>query len=352
MYDVGSIPKMLMKRLVLIALILVAAGCGFIGYSYGWNTYGSAWRLVLGPRKRALRDTTFERTETRRIRGQYLAEGVLACFRCHSERDWRQDGAPVLAGAKGVGHRFDKEDIANLTAPNITPDRETGAGLWTDDMLARSIREGIGHDGRALHPQMWSASFSRLPDEDVASIVVYLRSIPAIRNPLPRTQLTLAQRFRFNVLPEPISDVVPEASFASPKERGEFLEFVVDCAGCHTDWYHPGSAVNGQLFGGGNLIATPTGEKIFSPNLTPDPSGISYYDEKMFIQVIRTGKVGARKLHGVMPWAFYRNMSDEDLRAIFSWLRAQTPVKHLVDNSEPPTYCRLCFQEHGGGDRN
>jgi hypothetical protein len=45
-------------------------------------------------------------------------------------------------------------------------------------------------------------------------------------------------------------------------------------------------------------------------------------------------------------------MSDEDLKAIFAWLRSQTPVKHVVDNTEPATYCRLCFQKHGGGDRN
>jgi len=68
--------------------------------------------------------------------------------------------------------------------------------------------------------------------------------------------------------------------------------------------------------------------------------------------VIRTGKVGARKLHGVMPWAFYRNMNDEDLKAIFAWLQSQAPVKHIVDNTEPPTFCRLCRQKHGGGERN
>jgi mono/diheme cytochrome c family protein len=301
---------------------------------------------------RPLRDITFERTEARRQRGQYLAEGPLACFRCHSDRDWTQEGAPVRADKKGAGHAFDKEGIPSLVAPNLTPDAETGAGTWTDDMLARSIREGIGHDGRVLHPQMWYAAFSKLSDEDVAAIVVYLRSLPAIRNALPQTSLTWSQKFRFNTRPVPITDPQPEPKFETPKDRGEFLEFVADCAGCHTDWYHPGSAVNGQLFGGGNLIEGPTGEKIFSPNLTPEPSGISYYDEKLFIQVIRTGKVGVRKLHGVMPWAFYRNMNDDDLRAIFAWLRAQTPVKHIVDNTEPPTYCRLCTQRHGGGDRN
>jgi mono/diheme cytochrome c family protein len=341
-----------MKRALLVFFTVVAIAVLFIGFTFGWATYYSMWRLVAGPRKRPLRNIVFAHTESRRLRGQYLAEGPLACFRCHSDRDWTQDGAPVLPGRKGAGHVFDKEGIPNLIAPNITPDTETGAGRWSDDTLARAIREGIGHDGRTLHPQMWSAAFSKLPDEDVAAIVVYLRSLPAIRNALPRTHLTLSQKFRFNTMPEPVLDARPQPSFATPKEHGEFLEYAANCAGCHTDWYHPGSAVNGQLFAGGNLISAPTGEEIFSPNLTPDPSGISYYDENLFLQVIRTGKVGARKLHGVMPWAFYRSMNDDDLKAIFAWLRSQNPVRHIVDNTEPPTFCRLCLQKHGGGERN
>ena len=341
-----------MKRALLVLFTVVAIAVLFIGFIFGWATYYSMWRLVAGPRKRPLRNIVFAQTEARRLRGQYLAEGPLACFRCHSDRDWTQDGAPVPPSRKGTGHVFDKEGIPNLVAPNITPDIETGAGRWSDDMLARAIREGIGHDDRTLHPQMWSAAFSKLPDEDVAAIVVYLRSLPAIRNALPRTHLTLSQKFRFNTMPEPVLDARPQPSFATPKERGEFLEYAADCAGCHTDWYHPGSAVNGQLFAGGNLVDAPTGEKIFSPNLTPDPSGISYYDENLFLQVIRTGRVGARKLHGVMPWVFYRSMSDDDLKAIFAWLRSQNPVRHIVDNTEPPTFCRLCLQKHGGGERN
>ena len=79
--------------------------------------------------------------------------------------------------------------FGHLVAPNLTPDPETGAGKWTDDMLARSIREGIGHDGRALFSLMPYHLFRHLPDEDVASIVVYLRSLPPAKNPLPKTQL-------------------------------------------------------------------------------------------------------------------------------------------------------------------
>ena len=89
-----------------------------------------------------------------------------------------------------------------------------------------------------------------------------------------------------------------------------------------------------------------------APNITPDASGISFYDEDLFIQAIRTGKVKARTLSPIMPWLFYREMTDEDLKAMYAYVRTLKPVKHTVDNTEPPTGCKLCGLKHGGGDRN
>ena len=87
-------------------------------------------------------------------------------------------------------------------------------------------------------------------------------------------------------------------------------------------------------------------------NLTTDASGIGYYDEALFLQAMRTGSVRGRKLSPLMPFAVYRNMSDDDLKAIFAYLRTVKAVHHRVDNSLPPTYCKLCQQKHGAGDQN
>jgi hypothetical protein len=62
--------------------------------------------------------------------------------------------------------------------------------------------------------------------------------------------------------------------------------------------------------------------------------------------------VKARALSPVMPWSFYRNMTDEDLKSMFAYLRTLKPVKHAVDNIEQPTDCKLCGVKHGGGERN
>jgi hypothetical protein len=76
-----------------------------------------------------------------------------------------------------------------LVAPNITPDPETGVGNFTDDQLARAIREGISHDGQTLFPMMPYAHHRRMSDEDLTSVIVYLRALPPIPNPLPRTDI-------------------------------------------------------------------------------------------------------------------------------------------------------------------
>ncbi len=104
-------------------------------------------------------------------------------------------------------------------------------------------------------------------------------------------------------------------------------------------------------YAGGQIFDGPWG-KVATANLTPDPSGIPYYDEALFLQTIRTGVVKARTLNQIMPWFVYRNMTDDDLKAVFAYLKTLKPVKHLVDNTEPPTMCEICKTEHGGGDKN
>jgi hypothetical protein len=96
----------------------------------------------------------------------------------------------------------------------------------------------------------------------------------------------------------------------------------------------------------------PFGPSVVSANITPDPSGISYYDEKLFIKVMRTGHVGARPLHAPMPWWFFKNMSDSDLKALYAYLRTVKPVHHRVDNSESATVCKQCNGKHGAGEQN
>ena len=309
------------------------------------------WRPFIGPRARPLTNRTFERTPERLARGRYLAEN-LGCFDCHGEHDWTKHDAPLIEGTRGAGYAdFPLAGLpGRVVPPNITPDPETGAGNWTDDMLARAIREGIGHDGRALFPFMPYPDFRNMSDEDLASVIVYLRSIPPIRKALPKTEIIFPVKYLIRSVPQPITEPVPQPDVSTPVKRGEYLVTIAACTDCHTP-QAKGQPIRGLEFSGGFILEGPWG-RVASANITPDPSGISYYDEALFLEMIRTGYVKARKINQIMPWDHYRNLTDEDLKAIFAYLRTLKPVKHRVDNTEPPTFCKLCGSSHGAGNQN
>ncbi len=303
-------------------------------------------------------------------RGRYLAHAVCECFECHSPL---QDNDLVLpiASKLGAGDILDKE--MRKVAPNITPDEETGAGRWTDEQLIRAIREGIGHDGRRLGLVMPYPAFSILTDDDVRSIVAYLRSLPPIHHVLPKwVPVDIAERPH-----EPLRRPATPEELATPLGRGEYLVHLAKCVHCHSP-----RPLNGTMrehrkdleFGGGRRFETkPTFDEleqdpgfasrlarkpepkrfVTSPNLTTDPSGIPYYDEALFIQTIRTGKVaGVRPLTRAMLWFEFRKLTDEDLKAIFAYIRSRPPIRHRVSNTDPPTFCPVCGRFHGLGDSN
>lgn len=294
------------------------------------------------PRARPLTDRTFEVTPARLERGRYLAEAVLMCVLCHSERDRDAPGAPPVARKKAAGVVLWERDGHRMVAPNLTPDSATGTGAWPDDALARAIREGVGHDGRALSLPMYWRSFRALSDEDLASVIVYLRSLPPVRNPLPARSLSPERVADLAEDPMPLTEPVAAPDLSDPLERGRYLVRIADCVGCHTAWYSdpmPGA------FGGGNEIGD-----VYSSNITPHVSGIGQWSEEHFIRTIRTGKGGT--LDPGMPWIAYRRMTDRDLAAMYRALQEVPPVRHWINNLAPPTYCEVCGQGHGLGDQN
>lgn len=308
-------------------------------------------RAFLGPRSRSLTSRTFEVTPARLERGQYLANSI-GCLYCHSPHDWSKREDPVLSGMAGAGQQLPYADLpGKVFAPNLTPDKDTGAGNWTDDMLARAIREGIGHDGRALFSIMPYAHYRNMPDEDLASIIVYLRSLPAVRNAVPKTEIIFPVKYIMRNGPQPLTTSVVSPGLSDPVKRGRFLVNLIGCTDCHTPVDNHHMPIAGMEFSGGQIFRTPWGV-VASANLTPDPSGIPYYDESLFIKSMRTGAVEARELNKTMPWSVLRNMTDEDLAGIFAYLKTLKPVGHRIDNKEPPTLCPLDGAMHGAGNQN
>jgi hypothetical protein len=324
--------KILRISLLVFLLVLVVG----IHFTIGWRPF-------IGPRKRAVTNRQFDRTPERVARGRYLAEGLLGCESCHSQKDWTKHGAPTIAGTQFAGQEMNIEGFPGVAnAPNLTPDRETGGGDWTDDEFARAIREGIGHDGRTIFPMMPYVEYRKLSDEDVASIVVYLRSLQPVKHAVPPTRVNFPVSVLVRSAPQPVTEPVHGPNPMDRLATGKYM-VSVGC-GCHR-------AVESIDFGGGEYLKGPWGEAT-SANITADVSGIGYYDEATFVKVLRTGYVGARKLNSIMPFGEFQNLTDDDLKAIFAYLRTVKPVKHRVDNTMPATYCKVCKGKHGAGDQN
>jgi mono/diheme cytochrome c family protein len=330
--------KLVLSLLVLVVVVVVAGVQAVVG-----------WRAVLfGPKARSLTERTFEATPQRLERGRYLASSVHGCLACHGERDWDAPGAPAVTDL-GAGTDWAFHDLPWLVASNLTPDPETGIGNVSDDALARAIREGIGFDGRALFPIMPWQEYRMIPDEDLAAIIVYIRSLEPVRNELPRTAVPFPLSQIIKNLPEPLDGPVPAPDLSTPEKRGEYLLRTASCHHCHTP-QEKGQFLMDLDMAGGFVLASPAGPAA-ATNLTPDGSGL-LYDEAGFLTAMRSGKVGAAEMSPVMPWVFYATMTDDDLKAIYAYLRTLKPVKHVVNNIDPPTPCALCGGEHGGGERN
>jgi mono/diheme cytochrome c family protein len=327
-------------RLVLVVVVLALGALLTIGRP-----------LLFGPKARAVTSRTFEPSEVRLARGEYLVEGVAHCFQCHSDHDMSKFDVPIKDGMKGAGWIMDKsEGLGTVVAPNITPDKETGIGNWTDDEIARAIREGVSRDGHALFPIMPYENFREMSDEDLASVVVYLRTIPAVRNVLPRTSLDFPLSRIVNTMPQPVEGAVPEPAAES---RGAYLVKMAECQSCHSAAVQ-GAPVPGLTFAGGFEFKPVgwQGPPVFSANITPDASGIAHYDEALFDQVLRTGRLPGRQLSGIMPYAHLSRLSPDDMKAIFAFIKSQPPVQHRVSNTDEPTDCPVCGQKHGRGNLN
>jgi cytochrome c len=336
----GNLGKWLIRVFLgLVILILIA-----IPLTVGWRPF-------IGPKARPVTTRTFERTPQRLERGRYIATALSGCVYCHSPHDWNAPGDPIDASGLGAGGVLPFANLpGRVVGPNITPDPETGAGRWSDDQLARAIREGIGHDGRALFPMMPYVHYRNMSDEDVASVVVYFRSLPPIRNALPSTEIIFPVKYLIRSVPQPVTAPAPEPDKSDRVKYGAHLVDQAGCTDCHTP-QDRGQPLPGMDFAGGFPFPGPWGN-VASANITPDPSGISYYDEALFLDMMHTGQVKARKLSAIMPVMIYKNLTDDDMKAMFAFLRTLKPLKHRVDNSEPPTDCKLCKQRHGGGSEN
>src|SRR5258705_6815854 len=160
-------------------------------------------------------------------RGAYLANGIARCFWCHSPQN---DADPSSPKPEMLGAGDILDTGTPVVAPNLTPDAETGIGLWADNEIARAIRDGIGRDGRRLRADHPAPYYSVMSHDDLAALIAYLRSLRPIQNKLPRSALQTT----YGETVQPSVEPAVPAREATLESRGVYLVQLGECVGCHT----------------------------------------------------------------------------------------------------------------------
>lgn len=261
-------------------------------------------------------------------RGEYLYTSVSVCGACHSIGG---EENPDLAPAGG--RKFDIAELGVVYTPNITPAMETGIGGWTDGEVIRAIREGIGKDNRFL-VVMPSDVFQGMSDDDVQAIVAYLRSLDPVENAVPAFRPSLMGRVLLSFAvspPDPILGPTVAPPRGATAEYGEYLSTAVsECAECHT-LRVKGKIDQDRLWSGGEPFEVRE-NTIYSSNLTGDmETGIGTWSEQDFFRAVTAGvNPQGEVLRLPMPWSQFRNMTADDLQAIWLHVRSVPPIENEV----------------------
>lgn len=318
-----------LKTTLYIVLPLAFAASGGV-------TYLAARKPATAPASTIRVEITPERV----ARGKYIFENLADCAGCHSPRDMAKYTAPPIEGRIGAGFEFPRElgMPGRVVAPNLTPDPETGLGKWTDGEKLRAIREGVSRDGRALFPLMPYQNFAHMSDEDAYSLVAYLNSLPAIRNPLPRTELEFPLPWLIKSAPQPVRGRVASPEPSDKVKYGQYLVGLAGCQSCHTKM-EKDEPVQGMEFAGGETFQV--GPFLArSANITPDEeTGIGLWSKERFISKFRgfynfthqNLPAANQSNFTLMPWLGLSRLTDDDLEAIYTFLRTVRPVYNPVD---------------------
>jgi mono/diheme cytochrome c family protein len=252
-------------------------------------------------------------------RGRHLVEVTGACGNCHTPMGPQ---GPLPGRTLAGGTVFDEPPF-RAVASNITQDRETGIGAWSDAQIARAIREGIRPDGRIIGPPMPIGLYRGLSDADLAAMVAFLRTVAPVRNAVE------ASVYR---MPLPPSYGPPVANVAAPADtpvaRGAYLAGpVAHCIECHTPMLPNGQSDFTRTGAGGMEFRGPWGVSV-ARNITPHADGLGAWSDAEIIRAVTEGvSRDGRPLAPPMAYAAYAGMTAQERADLVAYLRALPPVR-------------------------
>jgi hypothetical protein len=316
--------KLVRALLVIVIIVLVLVG-GAMGYVYFFL-----------PNVGAAPEVKIERTTERLERGKYLAEHVALCVDCHSTRDWSQFSGPMTQESYGKGGEIFPPAFGfpgTFYAKNITP---YGIGSWTDGEVLRAVTSGVSKDGSALFPLMPYPHYGVSDKEDVYSIIAYIRSLPAIKNDVPKSKPEFPVNILLHLSPAQPAFITRPAE-ADTLNYGKYLVTMASCMDCHSKEKR-GEIIKGTEFGGGREFLLSSGT-VRSANITFHSTGLKEWTKDQFIArftgyadtAYRSPKLGPTDFNTPMPWTMYGGMKVSDLSAIYTYLRSLKPMENKVE---------------------
>ena len=279
-------------------------------------------------------------------RGKSLAHSGMACVVCHSPRDWTKFGAPPVEGREFTGNpdfsvQAGFPDSFRFGASDLT--RKTLGG-WSDGEVARAILLGQRNDGHGLFPAMPYRAWRDLVGvDDVAAVIAYLRTLPEAGLAMPDRKFPMPG-FVVDRMPEakPLKETSPAPTDAT---YGAYVTARAWCVNCHTQVDDRGKTTGTPWAGGREFkLSAPGKGTVRSANLTPDEkTGLGTWTKEQFVQRFkaatlaqaRATPVDASGFQTTMPWWAYAELTEQELGAIFDYLRTLPPVANAVVKHTP-----------------
>jgi mono/diheme cytochrome c family protein len=254
-------------------------------------------------------------------RGEYLVNGPAHCSNCHGDPAKREEmlrgEAIPLSGGEHIAL-----PIADLYPPNLTSDRETGIGSYTDAELVRVMRHNVARDGHPLMPFM---PFEEIAQDDLYAIIAYLRALEPISHPTPPHQFSFLGKLIRGYLIKARGPAAPPPQSLPPEPTASYGEYlahkIANCHGCHTNRSLASGEFTGAAFEGGlelPAIGDPS-RIVVSPDITKDGIIAGWDVQTFLVRFRQTDNVPGTH----MPWGAFARMTDQDLTAIYLYLQTR-----------------------------
>ena len=262
-------------------------------------------------------------------RGTYLVNGPVACGNCHNGR--AQDFS-FVPGKEFAGGFHLVDPAFDVYTANITPDKETGIGTWTDEEIIRTIREGKNKEGKIIFPPMPVPTYNSMSDDDVKAIVAYLHTIKPVHNEVPASKYNIPQMAMPPAKGEPAPPMTDKVAYG-----GYIVKSLAHCFECHSspDAHGAPDFAHGLGAGGFPILLAP-GMMIKTANITSDPdTGIGKWSDADIKKAITDGVTPTGgHLSPPMPFSFFKTMTPEDLDAVVAFVRTIPPIKNQVERTD------------------